>query len=370
MTFCIITHVPHSINGERLFAYAPYVKEMNVWLKYANKVALVAPIVTENNLAIPYEHDGIQFNSISKMDLLSLKSFFMSVILMPKITWKIFKAMKSADHIHLRCPGNIGLLGCFIQILFPKKPKTAKYAGNWDPKSNQPFTYKLQRWILSNTFLTKNMQVLVYGEWTDTSRNIKPFFTATYREEDKVITVPRLLENTIHFLFVGTLSSGKRPLYAIKIVERLWRLGYPVTLQIFGDGVEKEALIEYCNTNQLNTIVEFNGNQKESVVREAYKKSHFLLLPSQSEGWPKVVAEAMFWGCLPIATQVSCVGNMLDYGKRGLLLKMDLDSDVEMIVAIVKNQVEYDSKVKQSILWSRKYTLDLFENEIRALLQL
>jgi hypothetical protein len=76
----------------------------------------------------------------------------------------------------------------------------------------------------------------------------------------------------------------------------------------------------------------------------------------------------MFWGCLPIATKVSCVGEMLDYGKRGLLLKMDLDYDIEQIRAILKNLTEYNSKVQESILWSRKYTLDLFENEIKELL--
>ena len=44
--------------------------------------------------------------------------------------------MQDADHIHLRCPGNIGLLGCFSSNFISKKIKTAKYAGNWDPKIN------------------------------------------------------------------------------------------------------------------------------------------------------------------------------------------------------------------------------------------
>ena len=371
MRFVIITHVEHYIEDNSYFAYAPYVREMNVWLKYVDEVIIVAPAELKERTAIQlsYEHKNIKFISIPKMNLLSLKSIFMSIVTTPKVSWTLFKAMRDADHIHLRCPGNIGLLGCCIQIVFPKKAKTAKYAGNWDPKSVQPLSYKIQRWILSNTTLTKNIKTLVYGEWANSSKNIKSFFTATYREEDKVIINPRILNDTIHFLFVGTLSPGKRPRYAIQLVERLSRLGYAVSLQIFGDGIEREALLEYCNTQQLHAIVKYHGNQLESVVREAYKKSHFLLLPSQSEGWPKVVAEAMFWGCLPIATQVSCVGNMLDYGKRGLLLKMDLDSDVEMIKGIIGNPTEYDSKVQESILWSRKYTLDLFENEIRALLQ-
>lgn len=370
MRFVIITHVEHSIEDNSYFAYAPYIREMNVWLKYVDEVIIIAPLEHKKRTSIhtSYEHKNIKFIPIPKMNLLSFKSVFMSILHTPKVSWYIFKAMGDADHIHLRCPGNIGLLGCLIQVLFPNKVKTAKYAGNWDPKSKQPLSYKIQKWILNNTILTKNCNTLVYGEWNGFSKNIRPFFTATYREEDKDIVAPRELTSTIRFLFVGTLSSGKRPLYVVQIVEKLSQLGYPVLLQFFGEGAERTSLQEYCEAHQLNTIVEFKGNQLERVVREAYKKSHFLLLPSESEGWPKVVAEAMFWGCLPIATKVSCVGEMLDYGKRGLLLKMDLDYDIEQIRAILKNLTEYNSKVQESILWSRKYTLDLFENEIKELL--
>jgi hypothetical protein len=35
------------------------------------------------------------------------------------------------------------LLGCVLQI-FSNKKKTAKYAGNWDPKK-QPWDYKLKK---------------------------------------------------------------------------------------------------------------------------------------------------------------------------------------------------------------------------------
>src|SRR5690606_34200508 len=48
--------------------------------------------------------------------------------------------------------------------------------------------------------------------------------------------------------------------------------------------------------------------------------SHFLILASKSEGWPKAVAEAMFFGCILIVTPVSCVPWMLNYGSRGILI--------------------------------------------------
>jgi|JI10StandDraft_1071094.scaffolds.fasta_scaffold147076_2 glycosyltransferase involved in cell wall biosynthesis len=372
MKFAIITHVEHTQVDNFFYGYAPYVREMNVWIKYADNVIIVAPINFRKNTAIhaKYEHKSIQFVPISEMNLLNIKSILKSIIHTPKTSWRIYKAMQNADHIHLRCPGNIGLLGCFIQILFPNKPKTAKYAGNWDPKSTQPFTYRIQKYILNNTFLTKNIQTLVYGEWGGSSRNIKPFFTATYKEKEKVEVQPRILKNTIYFLFVGSLAIGKRPLYAIQIIEKLIQLGLNVELKVYGEGKEKENLKAYCETNHLNDVVIFKGNQTESVVREAYKQSHFLLLPSNSEGWPKVVAEAMFWGCLPITTPVSCLPYMLDTGNRGLFLQMNLSFDVNQIIMIINNQKLYDDKVLKSILWSRKYTLDLFENEIAALLNL
>jgi len=282
---------------------------------------------------------------------------------------KIYSAMKAADHIHLRCPGNIGLLGCLIQILFPSKPKTAKYAGNWDPKAKQPFTYRLQKWILSNTFLTRNMQVLVYGKWENSSKNSKPFFTASYFEKDKIEVKPRTFVDKIAFLFVGTLSNGKQPLYAIQLVEQLQKDGNAVELILYGEGSERTMLEQYISDNELQEYIFLKGNQNQEIIREGYLEHHFLILPSLSEGWPKVVAEAMFWGCMPIASKVSCVPNMLDNGDRGILLDLILQNDVQKIQAILDNTVLYQDKVSKAINWSRKYTMDVFESEIKLLLQ-
>ena len=43
MKFTIITHVLHKKDQESLYAYEPYVREMNLWFKYVNEVKVVAP---------------------------------------------------------------------------------------------------------------------------------------------------------------------------------------------------------------------------------------------------------------------------------------------------------------------------------------
>jgi len=332
----------------------------------------------------------------------------------------IYKTMKWADHIHLRCPGNIGLLASVVQILFPKKPKTIKYAGNWDPKSRQPWSYRFQKWIISNTFLTKNTKVLVYGEWPNQTKNIVPFFTASYseREIEEANCHPKLVsgsneikhdnrmlkqvrheekerlseqseavsskdttamlystpnndkagDNSINFIFVGTLSKGKQPILSVKVVKELKRKGYNVKLSLYGEGVERADIENYIEENNLQNEVILFGNVNKEIVKQAYKKAHFLLFISKSEGWPKVVAEAMFWGCLPISSSVSCIPYMLGNGIRGTIVNQNTKEIVLVIENYLHHKEKYQEQTRNAMEWSRQYTLEKFEKEIKKLL--
>ena len=134
MKFAIITHVIHGKNHEGYFAYEPYVREMNLWIKNVPELLIVAPLSSNSISPIQeiYQHKNVTFIAVDNFNITNLKNAINSVFVTPKIVWKIFLTMKKADHIHLRCPGNIGLIGCIVQIFFPSKPKTTKYAGNWE----------------------------------------------------------------------------------------------------------------------------------------------------------------------------------------------------------------------------------------------
>lgn len=370
MNFVIITHVQHIIENSKYYGYAPYVREMNIWLKYVNEVTVVAPIEKSklDNIHMDYHHKNIKFKEVPNFNTTSFLNLLRTLFKLPFIVWPIFLAMKRADHIHLRCPGNMGLLGCLVQILFPNTPKTAKYAGNWDPNAKQPFSYKIQKWILNNTTLTKNMQVLVYGEWAGSSKNVKSFFTATYSEIKKESILPRSLKQKINFVFVGTLSTGKQPLYAIRLVEKLNNLGLDVQLSLFGDGILRNELEKHIESNGLKNFIFLKGNQNKEHIEQAYKESHFLILASKSEGWPKVVAEAMFWGSLPLTTNVSCVNYMIDSEKRGKLLSLNLEADTQLVYNLIHNETQYLNMCIEARNWSQHYTTEYFENEIIKLL--
>ena len=424
MKLLVISSAPIVELDGKIHLYAPYEKEMQLWAKHADTIQFCCPIWREDKklLIAPVSFEVEKVVELQEFDITSFSNKLKAVPLAFVALVKIFKAMKQADHIHLRCPGNIALLACLVQILFPNKQKTAKYAGNWDPKSKQPWSYRLQKWILSNTFLTRNMQVLVYGEWPNQTKNIKPFFTATYsvdeiqnsefriqnklslqlesgtnennfdsaqsdREDNHSLSLraqSRTTENGLDsarldkieidlpptsFLFVGTLSKGKQPLYAIQLVEKLYQHGKKVRLHLYGDGILRPTLETYIKQNSLQDIVFLRGNHSKETVLKGYQTSHFLILPSKSEGWPKVVAEAMFWGCVPIASPVSCVPFMMGNGSRGIILKEQLHNDVSQIRNVLNNQEDYKKMALDGQTWSRQFTTDKFETEISKLLK-
>ncbi len=372
MKIAVIGHVDHVLDSSgKLYAYGPYVKEINIWSKHVDELIVVAPMSRRgiSKIDSPYEKDEVTFVRIPSVSYTSLIQVLRSLFVIPWILARLWITMYRANHIHLRCPGSIGLLGCFVQIFFPKKPKTAKYAGNWDPQSKQPLSYRIQKRLLSNTFLTRNMKVLVYGEWADQTKNIVPFFTATYRDNKIEKPEARYVDGPIRFMFAGSLSIGKRPVYALELVSSLAELGIACHIDFYGDGEQREALEAYIDQHKLDEIATLHGNETPETVELAYKKSHFMILPSKSEGWPKVVAEAMFWGCVPVATRISCVPWMLAEGDRGILLDLDKDKDTQLLYSHISDKKKLADMASRAHDWSKQYTLDKFEFEIRKFLQ-
>ena len=86
-----------------------------------------------------------------------------------------------------------------------------------------------------------------------------------------------------------------------------------------------------------------------------------MILASKSEGWPKAVAEAMFFGCIPIATNVSCVDWMLDHGERGILIEPAIESATRIIKEKLSDIVKLQEMSEDAMEWSQQYTLEHFD---------
>ncbi|MEO9953557.1 glycosyltransferase [Nonlabens sp.] len=375
MKLLVISDAPILSNSGKKEAYAPYVKEMDLWMQHTSDVSFVCPAKYDRKLLTqPFQKQDFKQIGLRRLEFHTLLSAFISLITIPYQAIVLWNAMRKADHIHLRCPGNLALLACLIQITLPRKRKTVKYAGNFDPHASQPLAYRWQKKILSNTTLTKNIDVLVYGEWPEQTKNIKPFFTATYSENDRG-SFTKGFNAPYQFIFVGTLSQNKNPQLLVELIDQLNKEGVVAQAHFYGDGPMMDELKTMADSHA--TPCYFYGNQSSEVLKAAYEKAHFSFLASQSEGWPKAVAESMWYGCVPIATPVSCVPWMLGIneelkkendtlehiGSRGLIFE-----DKEQVVFDIKKLISKPETMavmsQNAVAWSQEYTIEKFEREI------
>lgn len=370
MTLAIFTLVQHIESQGKYYGYAPYVREMDIWNSHFDSIIVVAPKSDSeeiNDITIPYAHPKIILVEVPVFDVKSIKGFLKLLLGLPVIVYRMFGAMRKADHLHFRSPSNISAIASIVQVFFPKKRKSMRYAGNWDPNSIQPFGYRFQKRIFSSPFWSKNMTALVYGEWQKKTKNIRSFFASTFSENEKENYAERDYSKILNFTFIGVLVPGKQPLKAIKIIERLNKRGLECQLEIFGDGELKPQLDNYIKNNSLSNTVYLNGNVSKEVIKQSLKQSHFNILPSKSEGWPKSIAEGMFFGAIPISTQISCVPWMLDYGKRGILISDSLDDAVEDIYNSIKSQ-DLNVIAMNAQKWSQQYTTERQAEEIKEII--
>ena len=119
------------------------------------------------------------------------------------------------------------------------------------------------------------------------------------------VSLPEQLTNGDQIAFVGRLSEEKGADRILLIAKQLPSL----TFHIYGDGPEKEKLIEKAPTNVI-----FHGNQ--SNMSTVWPQIGLVLMPSRYEGLPMAALEAMSYGIPVIASPVGELPELLE-NKRG-----------------------------------------------------
>ena len=121
-------------------------------------------------------------------------------------------------------------------------------------------------------------------------------------------------------LYVGRLSiDDKNPLRLIKIWELLYKKNPDWKLILIGEGISENQLKEYVRNNNIERVY-FEGRQQD--VTSYYKKSSFICLTSNTEGWGMTLMEGMGFGCIPITfNNYKTASDIIDDEINGYLIK-------------------------------------------------
>ena len=102
-------------------------------------------------------------------------------------------------------------------------------------------------------------------------------------------------------LFVGRLVDGKRPQDAVRATAQLVERYPSMTLVVVGDGALREDLEVKVAEAGLGENVRFLGYVEYDAMPVLYRSADVLMLPSESEGFPRTVMESLATGT-PVVT--------------------------------------------------------------------
>ena len=135
-------------------------------------------------------------------------------------------------------------------------------------------------------------------------------------------------------MWCARFIDWKHPELPIHLADRLRKNGISFTLDMYGDGIMREALEQKSNELGLSDCVKFHGNIPNDRIHQAMQEHNiFLFTSDRGEGWGAVANEAMSEGCLLIGSdEIGAVPYLVKDGENGLIFKSrDLDSLYEKV---------------------------------------
>ncbi|MEP7038495.1 MAG: glycosyltransferase, partial [Acidobacteriota bacterium] len=131
------------------------------------------------------------------------------------------------------------------------------------------------------------------------------------------------------------------------------------TLDVVGDGSWINKLKKQAESLKIQDKITFHGKVKQSKVIDLMKNAHLFCFPtSASEGFPKVVVEALANGLPVITTKVSVLPQLIGTGCGVLLDEATSDKLAEAVINVCSNPEKYDKMSEQSINTAQQYSLE------------
>jgi glycosyltransferase involved in cell wall biosynthesis len=364
----IISHTEHYINPEqKVVGWGSTINEVNYLADFWEEIVHVGCLynTTAPMSALPYTKNNIHFAPIppygGKSSLEKIKILFK----IPKIIYQVIKNTKNATEVQLRLPTSMGvfLLPLFSFFLSRKYTFWVKYAGNWS-QVNPPLSYRIQKWWLKNN-LTK-CKVTINGFWDNQPKNCLSFENPCLTKDDiikgKEIIKTKSFNNKFTLCFVGRLDEAKGVDVILASLKKI-DLNTIDKIHFIGDG-EKRSFFK-AKAAFLKDKVIFHGFLGKEKVHQIFAVSHFLLLPSKSEGFPKVIAEAACYGVIPIVSNVGSISHYVNKS-NGFLWNRNSEFTFDKIMntAFQEEVRLLENKSKSLALMAEKFTFTNYFSKI------
>ena len=204
------------------------------------------------------------------------------------------------------------------------------------------------------------------------NKNIKWIFSTSLRRKQIESSEPRTLPDggCIRLVIACRQEPRKGTDVVIKSMPDILKLFPNAFLHVVGDG---SCLFEWQSMAErlgLNESITFHGKLQHSEVLAVLRQAHIFCFPTDaSEGFPKVVLEALASGVPVITTRVSVLPELMKSG-CGVLIDRPNSSDLAAaVIEICSDENRYKEMSITAIETAKQYSLEDWRDRIGQILR-
>lgn len=354
--------------GNITFGFGPVVRELEYIAPNFQKIVWIGFERPDRNDSKAF--DRIVANNIETVLLKKCggKRFIDKLYVLaniPQMALVIIKHILSAEVVHTRAPSTPAFIAVLLSYIFRKKTWWNKYAGNWNQKQ-PPFFYGLQKRLFVSA---KHTNVTINGFWQDQPEHCfsfeNPCLTDRQIAKGRKAQSEKKFNAPFRLAFVGNLVDKKG---VMRIIEALQFVNLDLIdrMDFIGDGPNRK---EYERQSAfLSGKIIFHGYLDNIGVHNLLSEAHFFLLPSDSEGFPKVIAEAACYGCIPVVSDVGSIGHYVKDESNGFLWETDSYDSFSMVLekALSVPLEELEQKSKNILRLAEKFTFNNYRRKLET----
>lgn len=175
---------------------------------------------------------------------------------------------------------------------------------------NEPSLVKME------SFYQSNLPVI-------DSSQFKLIYNSAFNENtEPIASSDKQLNGVFKIVFVARNSPEKRPRIAFEVAKRLTdKYSGKYQFYMIGDFDSYKT-----NYNSKDITIVLNLKDADEII-ELYQTAHCLMLTSETEGFPLVISEAMFYNAVPVSTDVGGIPYVLENNKNAILINSLLDEE-------------------------------------------
>lgn len=217
----------------------------------------------------------------------------------------------------------------------------------------------LFRWVLGHAAAVTAVSTWLARQSHDISNGTPPHVAPMPAATELFVPAQQARDPT-RLLFVGRLNQQKG---AARLLEAMARVTAPCTLDVIGDGPDREALAALAERLNLAERVRWHGALPQPALATFYQRAAVLAVPSSGEGLGLTGVEAQLCGTPVVAFDSGGVADTLDANHSGLLVPAgNVDAFAAALDSLLRDSDRARAMGERGAVWA----LDGFSPEAVA----